>query len=108
MNTLEAIKFGSNLLKEKKILSYILDSELLLSKTLNKSREKILTNLDVEIEKKSFNIFKEYLIRRSKNEPIAYIFGEKEFWSKNFNVNKDTLVPRPETELLVDKLIKTL
>ena len=107
MNTLEAIKFGSNLLKEKKILSYILDSELLLSKTLNKSREKILTNLDVEIEKKSFNIFKEYLIRRSKNEPIAYIFGEKEFWSKNFNVNKDTLVPRPETELLVDKLIKT-
>jgi release factor glutamine methyltransferase len=106
MNTLEAIKFGSNLLKEKKISSYILDSELLLSKTLNKSREKILTNLDTDIEKKNFNIFKEYLIRRSKNEPIAYIFGEKEFWSKNFNVNKDTLIPRPETELLVDELLK--
>ena len=52
MNTLEAIKFGSNLLKEKKILSYILDSELLLSKTLNKSREKILTNLDEKLKKK--------------------------------------------------------
>ncbi|MBL6786041.1 MAG: peptide chain release factor N(5)-glutamine methyltransferase [Candidatus Pelagibacter bacterium] len=106
MNTLEAIKFGSNLLKEKKIQSYILDSELLLSKTLNKSREKILTNLDVGIKKKNFNIFKDYLIRRSKNEPIAYIFGEKEFWSKSFNVNKHTLIPRPETELLVDELLK--
>ena len=106
MNTLEAIKFGSNLLKEKKIPSYILDSELLLSKTLNKSREVILTNLDMDIEKKNFNIFKEYLIRRSKNEPLAYIFGEKEFWSKSFNVNKHTLIPRPETELLVDGLLK--
>ena len=106
MNTLEAIKFGSNLLKEKKIPSYILDSELLLSKTLNKSREIILTNLDMDIEKKNFNIFKEYLIRRSKNEPLAYIFGEKEFWSKSFNVNKHTLIPRPETELLVEGLLK--
>ena len=49
MKTLEAIKFGSDLLKEKKISSYILDSELLLSKTLNKTREKILTNLDTDI-----------------------------------------------------------
>ena len=106
MKTLEAIKFGSNLLREKKIPSYILDSELLLSKTLNKSREKTLTNLDKDIEKTNFNIFKEYLIRRSRNEPIAYILGEKEFWSKNFIVNKDTLIPRPETELLVDKLSK--
>ena len=106
MNTLEAIKFGSNLLKEKKIPSYILDSELLLSKTLNKSREIILTNLNMDIEKKNFNIFKEYLIRRSKNEPLAYIFGEKEFWSKSFNVNKHTLIPRPETELLVEVLLK--
>ena len=106
MKTLEAIEFGSNLLREKKIPSYILDSELLLSKTLNKSREKTLTSLDKDIEKTNFNIFKEYLIRRSRNEPIAYILGEKEFWSKNFIVNKDTLIPRPETELLVDKLSK--
>jgi len=106
MKTLEAIKFGSNLLKKKKILSYILDSELLLSKTLNKSREKILTNQDINVDKKKFYIFKEYLIRRSQNEPIAYILGEKEFWSKNFSVNKDTLIPRPETELLVDELLK--
>ena len=44
--------------------------------------------------------------RRSCKEPIAYILNEKEFWSKSFFVNKHTLVPRPETELLVDKLVK--
>ena len=106
MKALEIIKIGSNLLKEKKIPSYILDSEILLSKTLNKSREQILINLDQKLTKKNILVFKEYLQRRSKNEPIAYILQEKEFWSKKFNVNKHTLIPRPETELLVDALLK--
>jgi release factor glutamine methyltransferase len=106
MKVFEVIKIGSNLLKEKKIPSHILDSEILLSKTLNKSREEILVNLDQKINKKNILVFKEYLNRRSKNEPIAYILEEKEFWSKKFNVSKDTLIPRPETELLVDELLK--
>ena len=106
MKTLELINFGSKLLREKKIPSYILDSELLLSKTLNKSREKILTNLHAIIDKKKINIFKKYLKRRAKNEPLPYILEEKEFWSKKFIVSRDTLIPRPETELLVEKLLK--
>ncbi len=106
MNTLEVIKIGSDLLKKNKINSHILDSEILLSKTLNKSREKILINLDKKVNKKNISKFKENLLRRSKNEPIAYIIKEKEFWSKKFYVNQDTLIPRPETELLVDKLLK--
>ena len=106
MKALEVIKIGSNLLKEKKIPAYILDSEILLSKTLNISREEILTNLDQKIDKKNISVFKTYLLRRSKNEPIAYILKEKEFWSKKFYVNKDTLIPRPETELLVAELLK--
>ena len=105
MKILEAIKTGSKLLKEKKIPTYILDSELLLSKSLNKSREEILINLEHNIDKKAFKDFNKYLIRRSKKEPIAYLLGEKEFWSKKFLVNKDTLIPRPETELLVEKLV---
>ena len=104
MKALEIIKIGSNLLKEKKIRSHILDSELLLSKTLNKSREEILINPDEELSKSNVLKFKKYLKRRSKDEPIAYILGEKEFWSKNFYVSQDTLIPRPETELLVEKL----
>ena len=106
MRALDLIKIGSNLLREKKIPNPILDSEILLSKTLNKKREEILVNLDQEINEKNINIFKEYLKRRSKNEPIAYILEEKEFWSKRFLVNKDTLIPRPETELLISELLK--
>ena len=106
MNAYETIKFGSNLLKEKKISSFILDSEILLSKILNKTRENILINLDQKINTKNILAYKKYLHRRSNNEPIAYILGEKEFWSKTFYVNKSTLIPRPETELLVDKILK--
>ncbi len=105
MKTLEIIKMGSKLLKDKKIPSFILDSEILLSKTLNRPREKILINLEQKINQKNILVFKEYLLRRSKNEPIAYILEEKEFWSKKFKINKHTLIPRPETELLVEKLL---
>jgi release factor glutamine methyltransferase len=106
MKAFEIIKIGSKFLKENKIPSSILDSEILLSKTLNKTREEILTNLDQKIDKKKILLFKKYLQRRSKNEPIAYILGEKEFWSSTFYVNNNTLIPRPETELLVDNLLE--
>ena len=105
MKVFQAIKTGSKLLKEKNISTYILDSELLLSKILKKSREKLLINLEQKINKRDLTNFSKYLIRRSKKEPIAYLLGEKEFWSKKFFVNKDTLIPRPETELLVEKLV---
>ena len=105
MKVLEAIKAGSKLLKENNIPTYILDSELLLSKNLNKSREELLINLEQNINKRDFANFNKHLIRRSKKEPIAYLIGEKEFWSKKFFVNKDALIPRPETELLVEKLV---
>ncbi len=105
MKVLDAIKTGSKLLKEKNIPTYILDSELLLSKSINKSREELLINLEQNINEKDLVNFNKHLIRRSKKEPIAYLLGEKEFWSKKFFVNKDTLIPRPETELLVEKLV---
>ena len=105
MNALEVMKIGSSLLKEKKIKSHILDTELLLSKTLRQSREQILINLDKKLNQKDILVFNEYLLRRSNNEPVAYILGEKEFWSKKFKVNKDTLIPRPETELLVEGIL---
>ena len=105
MKVLEVIITGSKLLKEKNISSHVLDTELLLSKSLNKSREELLINLDQNINKRELTNFNKYLIRRSNKEPIAYLLGEKEFWSKKFFVNKDTLIPRPETELLVEKLV---
>ena len=79
MNYLELINYGSRVLKKNKIPSHILDSEILLSKTLNKAREEILINLDCEIKEKDVCDFKNFLIRRANNEPIAYILKEKSF-----------------------------
>ena len=106
MKTLDLINYGTIALKKSKITSYRLDSELLLSKVLNKNREEILINLDQEISQNYFSTYKELISRRSQNEPVAYILQEKEFWSKNFFVSCDTLIPRPETELMVEKLVK--
>ncbi len=106
MNTLKLLKMGSTILKEKKIISFNLDSEVLLSKVLKKDREVILQNLNQKIYKKNFIKYSNLINRRSRNEPIAYILKKKEFWNILFYVTKDTLVPRPETELMVDHLVK--
>ena len=106
MNALELINFGASELRRKKIGTSRLDSELLLSKILNKNREEILINLEQKICQKYLLKYKQLIQRRSQCEPIAYIVKEKEFWSKNFLVSSDTLIPRPETELLVDSLTK--
>ena len=87
MKALELINFGAKELRQKKINTSILDSELLLSKILNKNREEILINLDQEISQKNFSRYKELISRRSQHEPVAYILKNKEFWSKFFFVN---------------------
>ena len=106
MNALELINFGTNELRRKKIDTSRLDSELLLSKILDKNREEILINLEQKICQKYLLKYKQLIQRRSQCEPIAYIMKEKEFWSKIFFVSSDTLIPRPETELIVEKLTK--
>jgi len=102
----ELLNSGSKILKNNKIKSYQLDSELLLSNVLKKKREKILINLDQEVPKNIINNFKKLILKRSKKEPLAYILKKKEFWSKEFFVNRNTLIPRPETELLCENIIK--
>ena len=106
MNALQIINLGTKKLMQKKIETSRLDSEILLSKILNKKREEVLVNLEQEICKENLYKYKKLIQRRLLNEPIAYILNEKEFWSKNFYVTTDTLIPRPETELMVEKLIK--
>ena len=108
MNYLNALNYGNKLLKSSNIKNYILDSELLLSKVLNSSREKLLLNLECKIEKKNFNKFKRLILRRKKNEPIAHIIKNKEFWRYNFKVNSEVLIPRPETEIIVYKILRLI
>ena len=106
MKALKLINNGSKFLKRKKINSHQLDTELILSNVMETKREKILINLDQDIEPKKIVKFNNLIKRRSLKEPIAYLTNEKEFWSKKFQVDTNTLIPRPETELLVEKLAK--
>ena len=105
MEILEVINCGSRELKKNNIRSYKLDSEILLAKILKKKREEVLINLQQEVAPQVVVDFNKLIARRSLNEPIAYILEEKEFWSKMFLVSKDTLIPRPETELMVEKIV---
>ena len=106
MNALELLNSGSYKLQKQKIKTHRIDSEILLSKVLNKSREQILIRLNQNVKNTEVFAFDNLIKRRLEKEPIAYIINEKEFWSKKFLVNKNTLIPRPETELLVENLIK--
>ena len=108
MNYQKILNYGINSLKMSNIINPELDSELLLSKALNKKREKILTNLKKEINKKQLDKFNLYLSRRKKKEPIAYILGFKYFWKYKFFINKSVLVPRPETEQIVEETLNYL
>ena len=108
MNTLKALNLGSKFLKKNNIKTFNLDSELLLADVLKFSREKLLINLNYKIKKKKFHKFKKSLLRRKNNEPIAYILKKKEFWKHTFFVNKDVLIPRPETEIIIEELLEEI
>ena len=105
MNTTELIKTGSEILKKNNISSYSLDSEIILSNILKITREKLLIYED-KVTNKIVKKFKKLIIRRSLKEPIAYIIKNKEFMSKSFYVDNKSLIPRPETELLIEEIIK--
>jgi release factor glutamine methyltransferase len=102
----DLLSSGSKILKGKKVPTHQIDSEIILSNLLKKKREQIIINSEEKVSKSIINNFNKLIIRRSAKEPLAYILKKKEFWSKNFYVNRNTLIPRPETELLCDIVIK--
>ena len=107
MTSNELIKKGSNFLKKNKIKSHVIDAEILLSSISGESREKFLLKSNLEMSQKQIKSFNNLITRRAlKKEPVAYLINKKEFWSMDFNVCKDVLIPRPETEILVETLAK--
>mgnify|MGYP001304558629 CR=1 FL=1 len=108
MNYQEILNHGSKILKLNDIKSFNLDSEILLSLTLNIDRSQLLLNLDKRLENKEKKNFYNLIERRSNNEPIAYISGYKDFWKSKFKVDKNVLIPRPDTETLIEQVLKEL
>jgi len=100
------IRHASKILKNHNIISHELDVEIILADIMRVKKEHFIINNNIGVSEKIIKKFNLAIERRVNNEPVAYITGKKEFWSRDFLVNYETLIPRPETELLIYKVIK--
>ena len=105
MNIESAINEGVKILKGKAISTALLDTELLMAKAINKERKYVLLNFNKKLDEKKINIFKKLIEKRSNRKPIAYLTNKKFFWKSDFFINHGTLIPRPETELIVENVL---
>ena len=108
MNINSAIRNGSKILRNKFILTHQLDSEILMSQTIKKERNYILLNSDGILNKNELTYFFDLIEQRSLGNPIAYLTYKKFFWNSEFFVTNDTLIPRPDTELIIENALNLL
>ncbi|MDA9631286.1 peptide chain release factor N(5)-glutamine methyltransferase [Candidatus Pelagibacter sp.] len=106
MNIQSAIIKGKNILKDSHIQSAQLDTEILLAKALGKDRKYIVLNIQKNLEDKNLKFFEKLIKERSLRKPIAYLINKKFFWNSEFFVTSDTLIPRPDTELIIEQILK--
>jgi len=106
MNIENILNEGINILQKNKIANPQLDSEILLSNSIKRDKKHIILNPKEILNSEQLRKFKSLIERRKKGEPIAYIINKKEFWKDEFFVNKDVLIPRPDSELIIEQLLK--
>jgi release factor glutamine methyltransferase len=106
MNIENILNEGINILQKNKTLNPQLDSEVLLSSSIERDKKHIILNPKELLSSKQVEIFKNLIERRKKGEPIAHLINKKEFWKDEFFVNKDVLIPRPDTELIIEQVVK--
>ena len=99
------IKQASQLLKNQNIISHELDAQIILSDIMGVTRDFFISNGHINLSNNTVKKFNQAIKKRINREPVAYIIGKKEFWSQDFTVNQATLIPRPETELLIYKVV---
>ncbi len=106
MNINTAILNGTKFLKENHIKFPGLDSEILLANVLKKKREYLILNLDKNLKRESLKYFQEMIRQRSLGKPIAYLIGKKNFWNSEFEISEGVLIPRPDTEILIQETLR--
>ena len=106
MNIQSAINEGESILKDKSIQTAKLDAEILMAKSIEKDRKYIILNNNQNLEEENLRYFKDLINERSKKKPIAYLTNKKFFWNSEFFVTLDTLIPRPDTELIIEQILK--
>ena len=102
----EALEYGSKILLDAGLKTPLLDSKILLKDQLGLTDEDLIKDLDLEISNNVFKNFRNKIYRRESLEPIAHITGKKDFWKSCFNVSKNSLIPRPDSETIIESLIK--
>lgn len=107
LTILEAVNSAAEYLNKKNIKSARLNAELLLAHVLNLKRMQLYLSYDTPLKKNEIDLYRELLLRRSKFEPLQYIIGKVEFYGLELEVNSSVLIPRPETELLVEEIINS-
>ena len=105
MTLAEAVHHASEKLLQHGIENARLDAELLLCKSVNKNRVWIVTHGKEQLEEEAGRRFESLIHRRAKREPFQYIIGAQEFWGLDFTVTPDVLIPRPETELIIERAL---
>ena len=106
MDIQSALKKGQSILIDNNIISAKLDSEILMSQAIRKNKKFIILNLHKEIRKKDLDYFNNLIQERAKSKPIAQIIKKKDFWKYEFIVNNNVLIPRPDTEILIEQALK--
>ena len=106
MDIQSALKKGQSILIDNNIISAKLDSEILMSQAIRKNKEFIILNLQKQIKKRDLDYFDNLIQERAKSKPIAQIIKKKDFWKYEFIVNSDVLIPRPDTEILIEQALK--
>ena len=106
MNFETALFEANKILRENNIKSSKLDSEILLSNVLEKDRKFIILNLDKFLDNLHYKRFKNLILQRSARRPIAHLIGKKDFWKYEFIISDSVLIPRPDTEILIEEVLK--
>ena len=106
MNIKSILNEGISILKKSKIPNPQLESEILLSNSIKKDKKYIILNPKESLSSEQAETFKSLIERRKKKEPVAYLISRKDFWKDEFFVNKDVLIPRPDTELIIEQVLK--
>ena len=106
MNIENILKEGIDILQKNKIANPQLDSEILLSNSIKRDKKHVILNPKEVLNSEQIGKFKSLIERRKKGEPIAYLINKKEFWKDEFFVNKDVLIPRPDSELIIEQVLK--
>ena len=106
MNITNILNVGLATLRKNKVPNAQLDAEILLSSSIKRNKKHIILNPKELLNLEQVNKFKSLIERRKKGEPVAYLINRKEFWRDEFYVDKDVLIPRPDTELIVEQVLK--